>query len=107
MNTYKYKCGHEIDSDIVTMSYFNYKRKYSTFDVEPGSYNVEKKTINVFVPQKKDLVGLFDGKKIMICDNKGNPLRKATKNDNDLIKKIVIMSTVKKFRIDAFQNSKN
>ena len=59
MNTYKYKCGHEIeseevmhdtesvlcskcesrlqklkqkhiDSDIVTMSYFNYKRKYST-----------------------------------------------------------------------------
>ena len=32
----------------------------------------------------------------------GNPLRKATKNDNDLIKKIIIMSTVKRFRIDAF-----
>jgi len=61
-----------------------------------------KKRQLMFLFLKKDLVGLFDGKKIMICDNKGNLLRKATKNDNDLIKKIVIMSTVKKFRIDAF-----
>lgn len=41
------------DFDLVRMRYQEYKRKYFQYDILPGSYDQDEKTIKVFVPRRK------------------------------------------------------